>query len=96
VAQVPGSPAAVTAPPVATAPATTAPVPDIPDENHMTDADRRAVQTGLAKVGYYDGRIDGVFGVETRAAIRRYQHEVNAPMTGIITPGQSRELLSRQ
>ncbi len=101
VAMVPAAPAPVTTAPVTTAPVTTAPVttgpvPNVPDENHMTDADRRTVQTALTKVGYYDGRIDGIFGSETRAAIRRYQHEVNAPMTGIITPEQSRALLSRQ
>ena len=35
-------------------------------------------QTALARLGYYDGKIDGIFGPDSRAAIRRYQHELGA------------------
>ncbi len=41
----------------------------------MSDAQRRQVQAALAKLGYYDATVDGIFGPETRAAIRRWQHE---------------------
>ena len=41
-------------------------------------SDRRQVQTTLARLGYYDAQVDGVFGPDTRAAIRRYQHELGA------------------
>ncbi len=48
----------------------------LPDEPAMSDAERRKVQTALARLGYYAIQVDGIFGPETRAAIRRYQHEI--------------------
>jgi peptidoglycan hydrolase-like protein with peptidoglycan-binding domain len=60
----------------------------------MTAAERRRVQIDLAQLGYYDGRIDGVFGANTRAAIRRYQHELRADMTGTLTPDQAARLFA--
>lgn len=33
---------------------------------------RKAVQTGLARVGYYDGPIDGIWGVMTWAGTQAY------------------------
>jgi hypothetical protein len=35
-----------------------------------------------------------VFGPETHAAIRRWQHEVHAPMTGHLTAGEASKLAS--
>jgi peptidoglycan hydrolase-like protein with peptidoglycan-binding domain len=58
----------------------------------MGDGDRRFVQGALQKLGYYSGQVDGVFGPDTRAAIRRYQHELGAPMTGNLTPDQATRL----
>ncbi len=69
--------------------------PALPDEEHMTEDDRRRVQTALAHLGYYDGKIDGIFGPDTRAAIRRFQHEIGAPMTGRLAAGQADTLLAR-
>ena len=43
----------------------------------------------LANIGYYSGRIDGTFGPETRAAIRRYQFEIKAELTGRLTAEQA-------
>ena len=60
----------------------------------MTDDQRRLVQRALAHLGYYDARTDGVFGPETRAAIRRWQHEVHAPMTGHLTAEEASKLAS--
>jgi len=83
-------------PPVASA--TPAPVPAptpaivLPPDEEMTQADRRWVQTALSKLGYYDGQIDGIFGPDTRAAIRRYQHELGADMTGRLTDAQASRL----
>lgn len=57
-----------------------------------TDADRRRVQAALAHLGYYGGRVDGVFGPESLAATRRYQHELGAEMTGRLTIEQFRRL----
>jgi len=69
------------------------PGPSLPDEPAMTPGQRRMVQIELARFGYYAGRIDGVFGPETRAAIRRYQGETGAEVTGVITGEQATRLL---
>jgi len=83
--------------PVAAAPAapqaTPAPVVTLPADDEMTDADRRTVQTALTKLGYYDGKVDGIFGPDTRAAIRRYQHELGADMTGKLSAAQASKLV---
>lgn len=86
-------------PPVVVAPPVVVPPPaqtlvNLPDESAMTEAERRMVQTALAKLGYYPGPIDGVFGPETRAAIRRLQHEVQSPMSGHLTAEQARRLMT--
>lgn len=60
----------------------------------MTEADRRRVQQALARMGYYAGQADGAFGANTRAAIRRYQFELGAELTGMLTPAQAGRLLS--
>ncbi|MBV8401436.1 MAG: caspase family protein [Acetobacteraceae bacterium] len=98
-----GAPAPVTAgseanAPQAAAPAprpAAAPVPAFPDEERMSDEDRRKIQTALTHLGYYDGKIDAIFGADTRAAIRRFQHEIGAPMTGRLAAGQAEALLAR-
>lgn len=82
----------VAAPPV---PPAIAPAPAFPDEERMSDEDRRKIQTVLAHLGYYDGKIDAIFGADTRAAIRRFQHEIGAPMTGRLAAGQAEALLAR-
>jgi peptidoglycan hydrolase-like protein with peptidoglycan-binding domain len=72
------------------------PQAEFPDEGAMTSGQRRLVQEALARVGYYAGRIDGIFGPETRAAIRRFQHEIGAEMTGAITGAQAARILTWQ
>jgi hypothetical protein len=91
------APAAVMAAPVfapAAPPVVKAPAPTLPDEAEMTDADRRDVQAALARLGYYGGKVDGIFGPDTRAAIRRFQHEIQMPMTGQLTERQANRLIS--
>jgi hypothetical protein len=78
-------------PPPAPAPA---PVVAMPEEAQYSDLDRRRVQAALRELGYYDGTVDGVFGPETRAAIRRYQHELGASMNGTLTPQQATRLVA--
>jgi hypothetical protein len=96
----PAPPSPAVAPPAPAAPEAAAPPPPHPapsagpDEAHMTDADRRRIQGALLRLGYYDGRVDGIFGPDTRAAIRRFQHEIGAEMSGRITPEQSGRLLA--
>jgi hypothetical protein len=84
----------VTAPPPVPAPVATATAEKLPDEALMTDANRRMVQTALARLGYYAIQVDGVFGPETRAAIRRYQHEIGTETTGHITADQATRLVN--
>jgi N-acetylmuramoyl-L-alanine amidase len=64
------------------------------DEDRMSDQDRRQVQVALATLGYYSGRIDATFGPETRAAIRRFQFEVKAEMTGRLSAEQATKLVN--
>ena len=84
-----GAPVAVAASP---APQAGAPNAALPADDQMTEADRRRVQSALTKLGYYDGKVDGIFGPDTRAAIRRYQHEIGAAMTGKLTAEQASKL----
>jgi hypothetical protein len=44
-----------------------------------------AVQSELAKLGYYRGAIDGVVGDETQAALARYQEDHDLSVTGTLT-----------
>jgi hypothetical protein len=81
--------AAPAAPPVAAAPPA-----QIPDEAQMTEFDRRKVQDALVRLGYYDRAVDAVFGPETRAAIRRYQHEIGSELTGHLTADQASRLVN--
>jgi hypothetical protein len=69
------------------------PQPTFPGETGMSAEQRRMVQIGLARFGYYGGRIDSVFGPETRTAIRQYQGEIGAVVTGVITGDQAARLL---
>ena len=45
----------------------------------------RAVQSDLAKRGYYRGVIDGVYGPQTRVALTRYQRNHGLRVTGSLT-----------
>jgi hypothetical protein len=100
-ARAPSSAPTPTAPPPAAAPSPSAAAPpppaaetakSLPDEDQMTDDQRRLVQRALTHLGYYDARTDGVFGPETRAAIRRWQHEVHTSMTGHLTAQEASKL----
>ena len=92
----PAASATPATPAVSTAPA--APPPParqmMADEEQMSEQDRRLIQVKLATLGYYIGRIDANFGPETRAAIRRYQFEIKAEMTGRLTAEQATKLVN--
>ncbi len=64
------------------------------DEDRLSDAERRQLQAQLKRLGYYPGQIDGVFGPDTRAAIRRFQFELGADMSGRLTPAEIARLLA--
>jgi hypothetical protein len=96
----PGSipaPAALAAPvPEVTIAGPNLPLPtQLPDERQQTDKDRRLIQAALARLGYYAGSPDGVYGPETRAAMRRFQHEIGAEQTGRLTAEQAAKLVAR-
>ena len=59
----------------------------------MTAADRGQVQEALLRLDYYQGPIDGIFGPLTRAAIRRFQHDINAASTGYLTEEDANRLV---
>jgi len=42
----------------------------------------KKVQEALRGKGHYGGKVDGVFGLRTRASIRAYQKAENLPITG--------------
>jgi Putative peptidoglycan binding domain len=46
----------------------------------------QAVQTDLARLGYYNGSIDGVFGPSTRDAVAKYQTAKQLNVTGSLSP----------
>jgi putative peptidoglycan binding protein len=65
---------------------------DYDDQSAYVDADQygnnatlSAVQSQLAKLGYYRGVIDGVVGDETQAALARYQEDHDLSVTGTLT-----------
>jgi hypothetical protein len=88
-----GAPTAVAAAPLA-APVAAVPAEKLPDETLMTETDRRAVQVALTRLGYYGSQVDGLFGPETRAAIRRYQHEIGGETTGRLTADEATRLVN--
>lgn len=44
--------------------------------------DVKTVQQALADQGHYRGKVDGTFGLRTRASVREYQKAENFPITG--------------
>ena len=55
----------------------------------MTEADRRQIQSALLRLVIMTCRSTACSAPDTRAAIRRFQHEIGADMSGTITPPQS-------
>jgi hypothetical protein len=51
-----------------------------------------AVQSDLAREGYYRGVIDGIYGPHTRVAITRYQSNHGLQVTGSLTPATLQSL----
>ena len=60
----------------------------------MSAANRRQIQEALRRLDYYKGPVDGVFGRLTRAAIRRFQHEIDADTTGHLTAEEANRLVT--
>ena len=71
-------------------PVVTAALQEVPEAKQPIRSDRphplvRRAQEALAKVGLYKGPINGVMGVETKAAVRNYQKIRNMRVTGAIS-----------
>jgi hypothetical protein len=68
------------------------------DPNYRTGDNRsygaKAIQTELARRGYYRGPIDGVLGPESRNAIRSFQARNGLPVTGRVDGDLYRALRS--
>jgi Putative peptidoglycan binding domain len=54
----------------------------------------REAQIALRDAGFYPGRIDGVMGPRTRAALREFQASQGLPQTGRLDTTTQRELLA--
>jgi Putative peptidoglycan binding domain len=53
-------------------------------QQSLANAAVGAVQSELAKLGYYSGAIDGTLGDQTEAALARYQEDNGLSVTGIV------------
>jgi hypothetical protein len=53
----------------------------------IASEDVRLLQTVLAKAGFDPGPVDGVYGYETAAAVRRFQKERGLEADGMVGPG---------
>ena len=42
------------------------------------------IQSLLKKLGYYQGKIDGIFGEQTKEAVQRFQKEFGIPVDGVV------------
>ena len=54
------------------------------DALELTRDERRQIQSALADAGFYTGTINGLFGRQTRAAIRAWQASHGEPETGYL------------
>ena len=53
-------------------------------DHYGNDPTVSAVQSQLAKLGYYNGAIDGTLGDQTEAALARYQEDRDLSVTGTV------------
>jgi murein L,D-transpeptidase YcbB/YkuD len=51
-----------------------------------------AIQTSLKTAGYYEGKIDGVYGPETVNAVESLQEDAGLPVTGLVDQATSEAL----
>ena len=61
-------------------------------DTRQTVETTRALQARLGELGYYSGRIDGVMGEPTEAALKRYQTEKGLEATGKLDPATAKSL----
>jgi len=56
------------------------------EEVYAATADTKQVQTVLKKWGYYTGKVDGINGPLTKAAVKRFQKKYGLTQDGIVGP----------
>ena len=61
-------------------------------QQSVANATISAVQSELARLGYYNGAVDGVLGDETEAALARYQQDHDISVTGTVNAGTLQSL----
>ena len=64
-------------------------------ERSLSHDEKKQLQIALKSSGYYSSAIDGVFGPDTRIAMRAWQYDADLPLTGVLTTAQ-RAFLLRQ
>ncbi len=52
----------------------------------LTKAQNRTVQTKLKRWGYYKGAVDGIYGAQTKAAVKLFQKKNGLTADGIVGP----------
>ncbi len=57
------------------------------------DMKKTQVQEALKKAGYYEGEIDGKFGAQTKAAVKKFQEAEGLKVDGIAGPATKEKLL---
>lgn len=69
---------------------------DISDEpkSKAIEKTTEEIQKRLKQLGYYDEAVDGVFGIQTASAIRRFQKDNGVLVDGIVGPVTWKTLLS--
>ncbi len=63
-----------------------------PTDPALARETRMAAQAGLARLGFYDGKIDGDMGRKSRAALRAWQLSAGRPRDGYLTAEQAATL----
>ena len=89
-----GSPLPAPEPRPAAAPAPAAAAAAVSTLADPNPAERRRVQLGLQRLGYYRGRITGTFAPDTIAAIKQFQKDSEAEQSGKLTTRQMDQLLA--
>jgi len=52
----------------------------------LTSSQTRTVQTKLKNWGYYTGKVDGIYGNQTRQAVRKFQQKNKLTVDGVVGP----------
>lgn len=65
---------------------------EIMAEAATTKAENRTIQTKLKRWGYYKGSIDGIYGPQTKSAVKYFQRKNGLAVDGIVGPQTAKAL----